>query len=112
MKHRNLWMLTVAGAVLLAIGMSVPAALAEDDSAPAPEAAAAGTSEPQAGPTVRPALDGAKVYAWTCGSCHSERWPKERSDEEWDVIMTHMRVRASLTAEQTDAVLTYLKENN
>ena len=57
-------------------------------------------------------LDGAKVYAWNCGSCHSERWPKERSDAEWEVIMTHMRVRANMTAAQTEAVLQYLKENN
>ena len=57
-------------------------------------------------------LDGGKVYAWNCGACHSERWPKERSDAEWEVIMTHMRVRANLTAAQTEAVLDYLQENN
>ncbi len=57
-------------------------------------------------------LDGAKVFAWNCGSCHSERYPKEHSDAEWDLIVTHMRVRANLTGEQARAVLRYLKENN
>ena len=60
----------------------------------------------------RPVLDGATVFAWNCGSCHSERYPKEHTDAEWDVIVTHMRVRANLTGEQADAVLHYLKENN
>ena len=60
----------------------------------------------------KPVLDGAKVFGWYCGSCHSERYPRERTDAEWEVIVTHMRVRSNLTGEQADAVLHYLKENN
>lgn len=60
----------------------------------------------------KPALDGGKVYAWNCGSCHSERYPSERNDADWEMIATHMRVRANLTADQTAAVLRYLQENN
>lgn len=70
------------------------------------EPAADTAASPQSG------LDGAKVFAWNCGSCHSERYPKERTDAQWDQIVTHMRVRANLTAEQAKAVLHYLQENN
>ncbi len=89
----------VIGCLLLAMAAGVSTAIANDE------------TESPAGEST-PALDGAKVYAWNCGSCHSERWPKERSDAEWEVIMTHMRVRANMTADQTEAVLRYLKENN
>jgi mono/diheme cytochrome c family protein len=57
-------------------------------------------------------LDGAKVYAANCGSCHSERYPSERTDKEWSVIVMHMRVRANLTGAEARAVLEYLRANN
>lgn len=57
-------------------------------------------------------LTGAEVYAANCGKCHSERYPSERTDEEWKLIVNHMRVRAGLTAKETKAVLEYLQENN
>ncbi len=89
----------VIGCLLLAMAAGVSTAIANDEAESSAEQST-------------PVLDGAKVYAWNCGSCHSERWPKERSDAEWEVIMTHMRVRANMTADQTEAVLRYLKENN
>ncbi len=57
-------------------------------------------------------LSGAEVYAANCGKCHSERYPSERTDEEWRLIVNHMRVRAGLTAKEAKAVLEYLQENN
>lgn len=57
-------------------------------------------------------LTGAEVYAANCGKCHSERYPSERTDEEWKLIVSHMRVRAGLTAKEARAVLEYLQENN
>lgn len=57
-------------------------------------------------------LTGAEVYAANCGKCHSERYPTERTDEEWKVIVNHMRVRAGLTAKEAKLVLQYLQENN
>ena len=57
-------------------------------------------------------LTGAEVYAANCGKCHSERYPAERTDEEWKLIVNHMRVRAGLTAKEAKAVLEYLQENN
>lgn len=108
LKRQNWIALALVGCSLLVMGAGVSVAIADDESATSAKA------EKQSSSTTakKPALDGAKVYAWNCGSCHSERWPKERSDAEWDTIMTHMRVRANMTADQAEAVLRYLKENN
>ena len=57
-------------------------------------------------------LDGAKVFAANCGNCHSERYPSERTDKEWSLIVMHMRVRAKLTGDEARAVLRYLQANN
>ncbi len=57
-------------------------------------------------------LDGAKVYAANCGNCHSERYPSERTDKEWSMIVMHMQVRARLTGDEARAVLRYLQANN
>ncbi|MBT8246378.1 MAG: hypothetical protein HKO82_14140 [Acidimicrobiia bacterium] len=108
LKGKNWIARVMVGCLLLVMAVGVSTAIANDE-AEAPAQAAEQEAPGKARPT---ALDGAKVYAWNCGSCHSERWPKERSDAEWDVIMTHMRVRANMTAAQAEAVLRYLKENN
>lgn len=57
-------------------------------------------------------LDGAKVFRDNCTKCHSERSPKEKTDAEWDVTMTHMRTVAGMTAAESKAVLKFLKDNN
>lgn len=92
----------VIAALLCAVGTAITASASTNDN----------TTTSQGTKAKAPELDGAKVYAWSCGSCHSERRPKERTDGEWEVITTHMRVRANLTAAQSAAVLNYLKENN
>lgn len=109
MMKRTHWIVGLAatGGLVLALWAGVPSAAADE------AAASTGAPDAEAPSSVEiPPLDGAKVYAWNCGSCHSERWPKERSDSEWNTIMTHMRVRANLTAGQAEATLRYLKENN
>jgi len=108
LKKQNRIALAIVVSLLLLAGTAVSVAIASEEAAASTGAEAQESSKPSGSP----ALDGAKVYAWSCGTCHSERWPKERSDSEWDVIMTHMRVRANMTAAQTEAVLRYLKENN
>lgn len=100
--------LTLATFALLAtFAWVLPSTVAEEQTTDRAEATAQTDSDDEG-----PALDGATVFAWNCGSCHSERYPSEHTDAEWEVIVTHMRVRANLTGEQADAVLHYLKENN
>jgi len=59
-----------------------------------------------------PKLDGAKVFRDNCTKCHGERSPMEKTDQEWRVVVTHMRTVAQLTAVESRAVLKFLKENN
>lgn len=55
---------------------------------------------------------GADLYGATCARCHSARPPVERSDKHWKIIMGHMRVRANLTAEESEKILEYLQASN
>lgn len=57
-------------------------------------------------------MDGAKVFRDNCVKCHSERSPMEKTDAEWTVVITHMRTLAGMTADESRAVLDFLKENN
>lgn len=55
------------------------------------------------------ASNGAEVWAQNCRRCHNLRPPDEFSYAQWDVIVHHMRVRANLTADETRAILAFLK---
>lgn len=71
----------------------------------------------QAGPSqddqpAKKELNGAQVYRQNCGRCHQPRRPAERSDEEWEVIISHMRLRANLTGKEAEAVKKFLKDFN
>lgn len=57
-------------------------------------------------------MDGAKVFRDNCTKCHSERSPMEKTDNEWTVVVTHMRTVAGMTAKESRAVLKFLKDNN
>jgi mono/diheme cytochrome c family protein len=56
--------------------------------------------------------EGAQVYANNCARCHVARASSERSDQEWTVIILHMRARANLTRSQAVAVLAFLQATN
>ncbi len=55
---------------------------------------------------------GAQLWTDNCGSCHNLRNPPGYSDAQWDVAMMHMRIRANLTAEESRAILQFLKTAN
>ena len=59
----------------------------------------------------RKTFDGSQLYATNCNRCHSERYPTEHTPGEWKTLLTHMRVRANLPADQAKAILKYLQEN-
>ena len=60
---------------------------------------------------VKKKLTGEQLYAINCNRCHSERYPTERTTAQWKTIVTHMRVRANLPADQARAILKYLQED-
>jgi len=57
-------------------------------------------------------LTGAELYAIHCNRCHQERYATERTAAQWKTVVTHMRVRANLPAEQARSILKYLQEDS
>lgn len=55
---------------------------------------------------------GAKAWKNNCGRCHNLRSPKELTDEEWDVSVSHMRIRANLLALEAEDIKAFLKASN
>jgi len=72
-------------------------------------------AEPEKKTDQKPApkkLTGAELYAINCNRCHPERYATEFTSAQWKTIMTHMRVRANLPAEQAKVILKYLQEDS
>jgi hypothetical protein len=63
-------------------------------------------------PTEKKSLSGADLYAIHCNRCHPERYATEFTSANWKTIMTHMRVRANLPAEQAREILKYLQQDS
>lgn len=57
-------------------------------------------------------LRGAKAWMNNCARCHYLREPKEFRDDQWRVIVTHIRVRAGLTGEQARDITLFLQSSN
>lgn len=55
---------------------------------------------------------GAKAWKNNCGRCHNLRSPKELTDEEWDVSVAHMRVRANLDGKEAEDIKAFLRASN
>lgn len=58
------------------------------------------------------AAAGARLWAQNCVRCHNIRTPASYSDDHWEVTMLHMRIQASLTVQEHDAILQFLKAAN
>jgi hypothetical protein len=63
-------------------------------------------------PTEKASLSGADLYAIHCNRCHPERYATEFTSAHWKTIMTHMRVRANIPAEQAREILKYLQQDS
>ncbi len=61
---------------------------------------------------VSAAKPGAVLWGENCVRCHNAPSPAAFSDEQWETITLHMRVRASLTANETEKVVEFLKMAN
>lgn len=66
----------------------------------------------QAAPTAGNYTRGVQRWADTCAHCHNMRDPKEFRDDQWHVIVTHMRVRAGLTGQDARDILEFLQKSN
>ena len=55
---------------------------------------------------------GAVLWGQNCTHCHNAPSPETFSDTEWDVAVTHMQIRASLTKEESRKIVEFLKTAN
>ena len=55
---------------------------------------------------------GAKAWANNCASCHNLRPASDLRDDQWRVVVAHMRVRADLTGQEARDILRFLQESN
>jgi cytochrome c5 len=55
---------------------------------------------------------GATTWSNNCARCHEMRSPTEFRDDIWKPIVTHMRIRAGLTGQQSRDVLAFLQASN
>ncbi|HYB91207.1 MAG TPA: hypothetical protein VEC38_09190 [Candidatus Binataceae bacterium] len=52
---------------------------------------------------------GAKLWPLYCNTCHNARPGSEKAPYEWDQIIMHMRTLGNLPADDTRALVEYLK---
>ena len=57
-------------------------------------------------------VSGAELYAIHCNRCHPERYATERTADQWQTILLHMRTRANLPAKQAREILKFLQEDS
>ena len=55
---------------------------------------------------------GARLWQQTCARCHNYRRPRSRTDEQWKLIVHHMRVRANIPASDAREILRFLQAAN
>ena len=55
---------------------------------------------------------GAKAWADTCARCHNMRDARSLRDDQWRAAVAHMRVRAGLTAKESQDILAFLQGSN
>ena len=74
------------------------------------QTAGAGTHQQHA--IAKSAKGGAQLWAENCLACHNVRSPSQYSDADWDIVMQHMRVRANLSAADTETITKFLRSAN
>lgn len=55
---------------------------------------------------------GAELWANNCKQCHNLRTPSTFSSDQWEMLVTHMRFRCGLTANETKKIRDFLKTAN
>ena len=79
---------------------------------PVPSDGSRGAATPSATPNASDFARGAQAWADNCARCHAMRDPKSLTDTEWQVVTTHMRLRAGLEGQQTKQIIEFLKASN
>ncbi len=101
MMHFSRWTVRLAVFLLAAAALAGSGCEAISSSPDEPAAADAASAGPPP--------DAAQVWAENCGRCHNLRPPHEFDYDQWQVIVEHMRLRATLTADECRTILAFLK---
>lgn len=56
--------------------------------------------------------NGAQLWSESCVRCHYAPSPTDYSDQQWELIGTHMQVRALITQSEKDKIVEFLKSAN
>ena len=94
-------------ATALAAGIIVGCGMNETIAALGPEPASLGVLS--ARESNEAVTGGAQLWAQNCNRCHNYRAPASLSDQQWKIVLHHMRVRANLTATEHKAILRFLQ---
>lgn len=58
------------------------------------------------------AKSGSQLWGENCIRCHNAPPSADYSNSQWEVIGMHMKLRASLTDDETNKIVAYLKSVN
>ena len=58
------------------------------------------------------AKSGAQLWGENCTRCHFVPSPADFGDPDWELIVSHMRLRANLTATESKKIVEFLKMTN
>lgn len=58
------------------------------------------------------AKSGSRLWGENCIRCHNAPSSVDYSGSQWEVIGTHMKLRANLTDDETKKIVAYLKSAN
>ncbi len=95
---------------VLVSGIVVGCGMNETNSALRPDPASLGVLSVQESNDA--VTGGAELWAQNCNRCHNYRAPASLSDQQWEIVLHHMRVRANLTAKEHQAILQFLQAAN
>ena len=82
------------------VGLSLAGCSSEDTSA---------TTRPVDSAAPLAQKGGAQLWSENCGRCHNLRSPSSLSPAQWQVVVHHMRLRAGLTGDESQAITDFLK---
>lgn len=58
------------------------------------------------------AKSGAQLWGENCVRCHNIPSPNIYSDQQWELTVSHMRLRGNLTKEESDKITEFLQAAN
>ena len=56
--------------------------------------------------------DGSVLWSENCMRCHNTPSPTDFNDSQWEVVGTHMKLRANLTEDETKKIIEFLQSAN